>query len=509
MSHLPSDTDILVIGGGINGVGVACDAAGRGLKVVLCEHGDLASATSSASSKLVHGGLRYLEHYEFRLVRESLAERSILLNKAPHLVHPMRFVLPHHPSMRPAWMLSLGLFLYDHLAKFDPRLARSWRLNLNTDVEGQALNTSVDTGFVYSDCWVDDSRLVVCIARAAADHGAHVLTRTRVTGAKRQGDAWDVTVHDLASDQTHTIHARAIVNAAGPWTLDVLKACHGQDQGKQLRLVKGSHMVVPRLYAGEHAYILQNDDGRIVFVIPYQDDFTLIGTTEERMDVPPNMDGERLDISAEESAYLCQTVNSYFTTSIKPEDAVWSYAGVRPLFDDEAAHASHVTREYVLDLDVSEGLALLSVFGGKLTTYRQLAEKVLQRLKPYVPDMGAPWTEKAVLPGGDMPTTPAAFFEHLHHMYPDIVPDVLHGLAKRHGELAHVILDGAETMAELGQYFGHGLTAREVDYMIAHEWACTAEDILWRRSKLGLIFDARQHAALAAYIDSSSALKAV
>ncbi len=497
MTHVPLDTDILVIGGGINGAGVACDAAGRGLRVVLCEHGDLASATSSASSKLVHGGLRYLEHYEFRLVRESLAERSTLLNKAPHLVHPMRFVLPHHLTMRPAWMLSLGLFLYDHLAKIDPRLARSRRLNLKTDVEGQALNSTVDTGFVYSDCWVDDSRLVVANARAAADLGAHILPRTHVKNAVRRDGAWDVTLQDLKTDQSHTVRARAIVNAAGPWTLDMLKACHGQDQSKQLRLVKGSHIVVPRLYEGDHAYILQNDDGRIVFVIPYQGDFTLIGTTEILLDAPPHLGGERLDVSAEEADYLCATVGSYFTTAVQPTDAVWSFAGIRPLFDDASDNASHVTREYVLDLDVEDGLPLLSIFGGKLTTYRQLAEKVLHRLTPFFPDMGAQWTEKAVLPGGGVPD---ALSDHLHHMYPGIEPAVLDGLASRHGDLTHTILHTIETTADLGKMFGGSLSAREVDYMMDYEWAQTADDILWRRSKLGLTLSARQQDVLAAYM---------
>jgi len=500
MNHKPQDTDLLVIGGGINGVGVACDAAGRGLKVMLCEQNDLASATSSASSKLIHGGLRYLEHYEFRLVREALSERSALLDKAPHLVHPMRFVLPHHPSMRPAWMLSMGLFLYDHLAKFDPRLARSHRLNLKTDLEGEALNDTVDAGFIYSDCWVDDSRLVVANARAAADHGAHIYTRTQVTKAERRDGAWDVTLLDKASNETHTVRAKAIVNAAGPWTLDALKTCQGNAQGKQLRLVKGSHIVVDQLYPGNHAYILQNDDGRIVFVIPYHKDFTLIGTTEVMLEAPPNSD-ERLDSSAEETAYLCQTVNDYFKKSITAKDAVWSFAGVRPLFDDEAAKASHVTREYVLDLDGVRGEApLLSIFGGKLTTYRQLSEKVLKRLSPYFPHMSTPWTAKVVLPGGGLGE---ALFDQFHHMYGAIDDDVLGGLANRHGDLTPVILNGAETMAELGIHFGAGLTAREVDYMIDQEWARTAEDVLWRRSKLGLRLNADQQQALADYIQQA------
>lgn len=494
MTHMPSHTDLLVIGGGINGAGVACDAAGRGLSVVLCEQNDLASATSSASSKLIHGGLRYLEHYEFRLVRESLKERSALLTKAPHLVHPMRFVLPHHPTMRPAWMLALGLFFYDRLAKFDPRLPRSQRLDLNVDIEGEALNNSVETGFSYSDCWVDDARLVIANAQSAVHHGAHVFTHMQVVGAERQNGQWRVTLCDLAKEKTHVVLAKAIVNAAGPWTLDTLKTCGAKAQGKQLRLVKGSHMVVKKLYEGDHAYIVQNDDGRIVFVIPYHQNFSLIGTTEVIMESPPQIAGKRLDISPSEAAYLCETVNSYFNHKITPQDSVWSFAGVRPLFDDKSDSASKVTREYVLDLDVSGGAPLLSIFGGKLTTYRQLAEKVLQRLEPYFPHMGAPWTEHSLLPGGE--------FSDEVFEYPHIEDAVLQGLAHRHGDLMHSILKDVKTGADLGEDFGAGLTAREVDYMIDQEWAVTVDDVLWRRSKLGLVFTPVQQQALAAYLET-------
>jgi len=497
MIDAPKDIDLLVIGGGINGAGIACDAAGRGLKVALCEQGDLASQTSSASSKLIHGGLRYLEHYEFRLVRESLAERSTLLNKAPHLVHPMRFVLPHHPTMRPAWMLSLGLFLYDRLAKFDPRLPRSHRLNLRTDFEGQALNESVDAGFVYSDCWVDDARLVVANAKNAQAHGAYIYTRTKAIKAVRENGQWVVTLKNLLTDRVVVVHAKALVNAAGPWTLDVLKTCDVNAKGKQLRLVKGSHMVVDRLYEGDQAYIVQNDDGRIVFVIPYQNDFTLIGTTEIMMNAPPQLQGDRLDISEQETQYLCETVNSYFKKSILPKDKVWSFAGVRPLFDDASSNASQVTREYVLDLDVQNGPPLLSVFGGKMTTYRQLAEKALHQLKPFFPNMDKPWTAKAVLPGGDVEDN---FAQHLKHVYPNLDEKTLSGMAKRHGELAHAILDGAEIMKDLGQNFGHGLCAQEVVYMMDHEWAVEPDDILWRRSKLGLKFDAPQKEELTTFM---------
>jgi len=497
MNSVPKETDILVIGGGINGAGVACDAAGRGLRVVLCEQGDLASATSSASSKLVHGGLRYLEHSEFKLVRESLRERSLLLSKAPHLIHPMRFVLPYHPSMRAKWMLSLGLFLYDHLAKFDPRLARSHRLNLQTDREGLALNRTVDAGFAYSDCWVDDSRLVVANARAAADHGAHVLTHTRVSRAVRRDGAWDVHLTDGKNGAEHRVRTRALVNAAGPWTLEVLKSCQGAEAGKALRLVKGSHMVVKRLYDGDHAYILQNDDGRVVFVIPYQGDFTLIGTTEVVMDSPPAPEGPRLDISAAEVEYLCRSVNAYFISQITAQDRVWSFAGVRPLFDDDAAQASAVTREYVLDLEVEDSVPLLSIFGGKLTTYRQLAEKVLAKLTPFFPHMGAPWTAHAPLPGGNLEDD---FQAHLHQAYPAIDEAVLRSLAHRHGTRTHAILKGVTTMDDLGQNFGGGLYACEVDAMMAHEWAETVDDVLWRRSKFGLLFTLRQRQVLADYM---------
>lgn len=496
MEHLPDIVDLLVIGGGINGAGIACDAAGRGLSVVLCEQDDLASATSSASSKLIHGGLRYLEHYQFGLVRESLGERGVMLDKAPHLIHPMTFVLPHHPTMRPAWMLQAGLFLYDHLAKYDPRLPRSRKLNLGRDPEGRALNDTVDAGFSYSDCWVDDSRLVVLNARSAVEHGAHVLTRTRVDHAERANGRWQVSLHDVMTSQERTVEACAIVNAAGPWTLGMLKSCSGNAKGKGQRLVKGSHIVVDKLYDGDHAYILQNDDGRIVFVIPFHQDFNLIGTTEVVLDAPP-APGTQLAISDEETNYLCQSVNGYLTSHLSPDDVVWSFAGIRPLFDDASDNASAVTREYVLDLDEQDGVPLLSVFGGKLTTYRQLAEKALHRLRPYFSEMGAAWTRSAPLPGGDVSDN---FADQLCHMHPGIDDNILRGLARRYGTLAHVVLDGAETQTDMGQQFGAGLTAREVDYMIAHEWARTVDDVLWRRTKHGLRLSADQRDELTVYM---------
>lgn len=507
MSSHTDIVDLLVVGGGINGAGVACDAAGRGLSVVLCEQGDLAGATSSASSKLVHGGLRYLEHYEFRLVRESLAERSALLNKAPHIVRPKRFVLPLGPGMRPAWMVAAGLFLYDHLSARDSRLPNSQRLDLHGAPEGAALSSGARVGFAYSDCTMDDARLVVLNALAAAENGARILTRTAFVSARREEGVWRATLRDSVSGGEETVYARAIVNAAGPWVSSVIDAVHEGQTHRDVRLVKGSHIVVPRLYDGDQAYILQNDDGRVVFVIPYQGDFTLIGTTEHDLDAPPPLDGQGFGASAEETDYLCHAVNRYFKTHIAPADVVWAYAGVRPLFAHEAASATSVTREYVLDVQSRDGAApLVSVFGGKLTTYRRLAEKVLERLKPFVTHMGAPWTLHAPLPGGDLPNGGMdALLLQLHRDYPWADDALLSGLMARHGTRAARVLGDAAEPTDLGQDFGHGLTACEVDYLMTVEWARSGDDVLWRRTKLGLRFDTAQRAALEAYVTSASA----
>ncbi len=502
MNHEHETFDLLVIGGGINGTGIACDAAGRGLSVMLCERGDLASATSSASSKLVHGGLRYLEYYEFGLVRQSLNERSILLDKAPHIVRPMRFVLPHNKTMRPAWMMTAGMFLYDHLGRSDPRLPASERINMKTSPLGAPLGSPEAAGFVYSDCTVDDARLVVLNARDAANRGGVIRTRTALLSASREGAVWQATLHNSASGKDETVRARAIINAAGPWVEELIEAIHGTPAAKKVHLVKGSHIVVPRLYEGDHAYLLQNVDDRVVFVIPYLSLYTLIGTTEVSLDAPPPHNKGGIEITPAETDYLCAAVNLYFDRQLKASDAVWSFAGVRPLFDDEADSSSAITRDYVLDLQTAPAQApLISVFGGKLTTYRRLAEKVLKRLKPYLGHMKEPWTASSCLPGGDLPPGGIeALVGELAAAHPWIDGEMLRNLVARHGTIARSLLAGVTGVSALGQDFGHGLYGREVDYMVSQEWAQTTEDILWRRTKLGLVFDEPERARLNDYL---------
>ena len=473
--------DLLVIGGGINGCGIARDAAGRGLSVALCEQGDLAGATSSASSKLIHGGLRYLEHYEFRLVREALQERERLLALAPHIIWPLEFVLPHQGGLRPAWLVRLGLFLYDHLAR-RRRLPPTRSVRLGRDPVGAPLRPGFGRGFVYADCWVEDSRLVVLNARDAADRGARILPRTRLAAAAREGQLWRC---DLAGPggAAETVRARAVVNAAGPWVGDVLRQALGQNGAKQARLVKGSHIILPRLHDGDWAYILQNTDRRIVFVIPYEGDFSLVGTT----DIAFEGDPAHVAISPAETDYLCAIVNRYFRKQVGPGDVVRSYSGVRPLYDDETENASAVTRDYVLELDApGDGGALLSVFGGKITTYRRLAEHAMEKLAAVLP-CGPAWTGAAPLPGGDMPGADfdrfAAGFAAAHPFLPAALA---HRLARAYGTCAAAVLGGATSLEAMGRDYGGGLRQCEVDYLVAREWAQTADDILWRRSKLGL-----------------------
>jgi glycerol-3-phosphate dehydrogenase len=496
--------DLLVIGGGINGTGIARDAAGRGLSVFLAEKGDLAGATSSASSKLIHGGLRYLEYYAFRLVREALAERDVLLRNAPHIIWPMRFVLPHSPEQRPIWMIRAGLWLYDHLG-WNPgtrsKLPGSHRVDLRDRKYVGVLRPDCTTGFIYSDCWVDDARMVVLNARDAAGRGAAIRVRTAVTAARRVDGLWRAEVS--AADGTRTeVAARALVNAAGPWVRDVLGGALGFNTSPGVRLVKGSHIVVPRLYEGEHAFILQNDDRRIVFVIPYEGRFTLIGTT----DIPFDADPATVAISPDETAYLCRAVSRYFARPVAPADVVWSYAGVRPLYDDGSKSASEVTRDYVLDLQAPAGQPpLLSVFGGKITTYRRLAEHALEKLAPHFPAAKGPWTATAPLPGGDIPD--ADFERYLvdrARAYPWLPGPTLHALARRHGTWMERILHGARALNDLGQDFGAGLYAREIDHFVGEEWARTADDVLLRRTKLALHIGATGRRAVADYLSGSA-----
>ena len=478
--------DLLVIGGGINGVGIARDAAGRGFKVLLCEQGDLGHATSSASSKLIHGGLRYLEQYAFRLVREALIEREVLLAAAPHIIWPLRFVLPHVKELRPAWMLRAGLFLYDHLGG-RKRLEASRALDLRRDPAGAPLVEGITKGFSYADCWVEDSRLVVLNALDAAERGAEVATRTRCRSARRDGATWSATL-ETEDGGERQVRARALVNAAGPWVMEVLGEVAGANRRSTLRLIKGSHIVVPRLYEGDQAYILQAPDQRVVFVIPYEREFSLIGTT----DVDFSDDPERAAITPDETAYLCDTVGRYFQPGPRPEDVVWSYAGVRPLYDDDSGTASTVTRDYVFDLDApgdapADTPPLLTIFGGKITTYRKLAEHALARLTPLLGSKAQPWTATAALPGGDIPDADfEAFLGGLQAGRPWLPPGLARRLARAYGTRVEEILSDAGGLADLGADLGGGLTEAEADYLLRREWARTAEDILWRRSKLGL-----------------------
>ena len=492
--------DLAIIGGGINGTGIARDAAGRGASVYLCEKDDLASATSSASTKLVHGGLRYLEYYEFRLVREALTERERLWAIAPHVIGPLRFVLPHRPGMRPAWLLRLGLFLYDHLGG-RRRLPGTVTRDLGLDVVGRPLKPGLFTrGFEYSDCRIDDSRMVVLSALDARARGATIETRTAAVAARRVGGLWQVEVRDQHTGEVRTITARALVNAAGPWVADVLTQVARASASARVRLVQGSHIVVRKLYDHDRCYIFQNDDGRIVFAIPYEDDFTLIGTTDR------DYQGDPADVTAtaEETAYLCDAASANFAKPVTPEDVVWSWSGVRPLYDDGASEARAATRDYVLELDTSEGAApLLSVFGGKITTYRRLAEAALEKLAPHLPVVGdgAGWTATAPLPGGNFAVDGrAALADTLIARYPFLTAAEATRLVRLYGTRAVAMLGDASTSADLGRTFGAGLTEREVDYLVVEEWAETAADIVWRRSKLGLRLTAQEIAALDAHL---------
>ena len=484
--------DLAVIGGGINGVGIAADAAGRGLKVFLCEKDDLAQHTSSASSKLIHGGLRYLEHYEFRLVREALAEREVLLAKAPHIVKPMRFVLPHRPHLRPAWMIRAGLFLYDHLGK-RKRLGASRSLRFGP---GYPLKPAITRGFEYADCAVDDARLVVLNAMAAREHGADILTRTRCLRAERVDGLWQVDLQH-ADGSLQSIRARALVNAAGPWVASFIKDDLKLDAPYGIRLIQGSHLIVPRLYEGDHAYILQNEDQRIVFCIPYLDRFTLIGTTDREYSGDP----AKVTITEQETDYLLKVVNAHFNHQLSRGDILHTYAGVRPLCNDESDNPSAVTRDYTLALSAAQGEApLLSVFGGKLTTYRKLAESAMAELKPFFSQMGQSWTAHAALPGGEGMSTPQALVDELLARHQWLAPDIAKRWAVTYGSRTWQLLQGVTGPDDLGQAIGGGLFTREVDYLRETEWAVSTQDVLWRRTKLGLFTSASEQRALADYL---------
>jgi glycerol-3-phosphate dehydrogenase len=477
--------DIAVIGGGINGCGVARDAAGRGWSVFLCEKNDLASATSSASSKLIHGGVRYLEHFRFRLVREALIEREILWKIAPHIIWPLRFVLPHHKGLRPAWLLRLGLFLYDHLG--GRRLLPATRtLNLADDPAGEPLKREYTLGFEYSDCWAEDARLVVLNARDAADKGAVIATRTRCISAKRDADAWTLTLQDQRTGELREIRARILVNAAGPWVSEVLQSTLATPTPASIRLVKGSHIVVRRLYRHDRCYIFQNSDRRVFFAMPFERDYTLIGTT----DIDYRGDLDCVQASPEEIDYLCAAASDYLSAPVTADLVLWSYAGVRPLYDDGVSEAQETTRDYVLKLDAPQNMpALLSIYGGKITTYRRLAEAALAMLSSRLSATSRPagWTGRQPLPGGDFPVDGfEALLTETAAQYPFLAPATLRRLVRAYGTRAGALLDGAKSQADLGRNFGADLTEAEVRYLAREEWAMTAEDIVWRRSKLGL-----------------------
>jgi glycerol-3-phosphate dehydrogenase len=474
-------------------VGIARDAAGRGLRVVLVEQGDLGCATSSASSKLVHGGLRYLEHGELRLVAEALGEREVLLRAAPHIVRAMRFVLPQAPGQRPAWLIRLGLLAYDWLARRQT-LPASSSVSLARPPYGSGLKSDYERGFAYSDCWVDDARLVIANARSAHEAGAQILPRTQFVRAERREGRWIVRIRD---DRGETeVAARALVNAAGPWADRVRVLAAQRAHATRLRLVQGSHVVVPRLYEGDHAFILQNDDRRVVFVYAYEG-YTLIGTT----DIEIGSDPEACHVRREEIDYLCRAANRYFERQVRAADVLWSYCGVRALVDGSTKPAARVSRDYVLDLDRPRGEApLLSVFGGKITTYRRLAERVMEKLGPCFPTLGLPWTADTPLPGGDLPAGVDRYRDELHRRYSALPLELLSTLIRRHGTSTPAVLGSASGVHDLGEHFGANLYAREVEYFRDHEWARDAEDVLWRRTKAGLHLTPEQRARVAAYM---------
>jgi len=495
--------DLAVIGGGVNGCGIARDAAGRGLDVVLCEQGDLAQGTSSASTKLIHGGLRYLEYYEFSLVRKALIEREVLLRAAPHIIHPLRFVLPHHKSLRPAWLLRLGLFLYDHLGG-RKILPGTTVLDLTRGELGAPLQNEFRKGFEYSDCWVDDARLVVLNAIDARARGAEILVRTKCVSAKRDGDLWQVTLQDQATGRDRDIYAKALVNVAGPWVEKVIEVVHGGQAGghKQVRLVRGSHIVVPCLFDHDRAYIFQNEDGRVFFAIPYEKKFTLIGTTDE-----DHQGGlEDVQITPAEVKYLCHAAKRYFVNAPKVEDVVWSYSGVRPLYNDGASTAQEATRDYVLKVERSgdDQAPLLNVIGGKITTYRKLAEAALAKLGDLLPGLEKPvWTATATLPGGDFAVSGVADLAgQIERKFPFVDAAWCLRLVRAYGTRAEQVLGEARCLEDLGEMFGATLCEAEVIYLIRHEWAQTADDILWRRSKLGLHMNDEEKARLQDWVRS-------
>lgn len=503
MNDIPK-IDLFVIGGGINGAGIARDAAGRGLSVVLCEKDDLAEGTSSRSGKLVHGGLRYLEYYEFRLVREALIEREVLMNNAPHIIWPMRFVLPHSPQDRPAWLVRLGLFLYDHLGG-RKKLPGTRTLDLRRDPEGAPIKDQYTKGFEYSDCWVDDARLVVLNAVDAAERGALVLTRSPCTSARRENGGWHVTTTDKTTGVSRQYHAKVLVNAAGPWVTDIVTRVAGSNSSRNVRLVKGSHIIVPKFWKGENAYLVQNHDKRVIFINPYERDKALIGTTDI------SYEGRAEDVTADEAEvqYLLDAVNRYFKESLTRADVQETFSGVRPLFDDGQGNPSAVTRDYVFDLDETGGAPLLNIFGGKITTFRELAERGLHKIGKFFPNMGKDWTHDAPLPGGDLENADYELFRNkMKTDYPWMPRELRRHYGRLYGSRIAQIVGQATSLEGLGRHFGGQLYAAEVDYLTRHEWAQSAEDILWRRTKHRLHLTAAEQAAFTEWFTQNGAKEA-
>jgi glycerol-3-phosphate dehydrogenase len=494
MTKTHEEYDLVVIGGGVNGTGITVDAAGRGLKVLLCEKADLASATSSNSSKLIHGGLRYLEHYEFGLVKQALAERETLLKKAPHIMWPMRFILPHRPHLRPAWMIRMGLFLYDNLAKRNV-LKGSCGVKFT---DQSPMVSQINKGFEYSDGWVDDARLVTLNAVDAQSKGATILTRTQCVSAKRSNDQWEISLKNTLNGDITNIKAKAIINAAGPWVKNFFDTALKKKSPKNIRLIKGSHFVVPKIHNDDQAYILQNEDKRIVFVLPYEDDYSLVGTT----DVEYTGNPLEAEISKEETEYLVDIVNKHFKKKISATDVVHSFSGVRPLLDDESSSPDAITRDYTLELEHEQGKApLLSVYGGKITTYRKLSESAVTQICKYFPKATSPWTKDAPIPGGDFESQDL-LLETLELAYTFLPKPLLKRYVRTYGMHSYMLLQGVCSLDDMGKNFGAGLFDKEVNHLVNNEWAMTADDILWRRTKMGLRLTPVQKSDLSQHVMS-------
>ena len=491
------DYDMVVIGAGINGAGIARDAAGRGLSVLLCEKDDIAQHTSSASTKLIHGGLRYLEHYDFLLVRHALQEREVLLRAAPHVIWPLRFILPHHQALRPRWLIRLGLFLYDNIGG-RKLLPGSHSVDLGEHVSGQALKPEYSSGFEYSDCWVQDARLVTLNVMDAATRGCNVQVRTEVTDLIRKDGYWTVKLKNHLTGVLSSVTTRVVVNASGPWVEQTLDLDEEHDSTHGVRLVKGSHVVVPKMFEHPYTYIFQNADDRVVFAVPYENDFTLLGTTDVEVEDEPGKEC----IEPSEVEYICNSVSEYFNTPVSADSVVWNYSGVRPLYDDASENASTVTRDYKLDFDVRKGAPVLSVYGGKITTYRKLSEQAVDMMKHHLGITAGAWTADSYLPGGDIPNADFdAYLTQQRQAYGWLDEKVLTDYVRNYGTLIGSLIGSASSMSDLGQHFGGPLYQAEVDYLVKHEWARTATDILWRRSKKGLHVPADTAEKLSAYLN--------